>query len=271
MARFFHMIAVPVLDGGRRLGLAGAVMACCGAALAACVLRGGMDQVDAAFYGGHGERVVAAMSIDDDAQADREDVWAALERAARHREVALYYGHNPLAPPGRLALPVERVDALLTRAAALGLQTFPVGALDDFDPAVHAGGLCLSFDDHAIAGWTALRPILRRHGARVTFYVDRSDRLDDEALAALRRLARDGHEIGAHGWRHRDAVAHAAEVGVAAWLATEVLPSRDHLRALGFEVHTFAYPVGRGADSLDDALLEHFSRVRHTARARFWE
>ncbi len=55
----------------------------------------------------------------------------------------------------------------------------------------------------------------------------------------LREIAAAGIEIGAHGWAHR-----ALSRGSESEAREEVLRSREHLRALGFDADVYSYPYG---------------------------
>lgn len=63
------------------------------------------------------------------------------------------------------------------------------------------GRVALTFDDGPSESTPALLELLKRHGAKATFFVcgRNAERLPD----VLRAVARDGHEIGNHTWTHR--------------------------------------------------------------------
>src|SRR3712207_2388670 len=65
-----------------------------------------------------------------------------------------------------------------------------------------APGVALPFDDGPGAVTGVLLDVLRRHGARATFNV-LGERISGRE-EVLRRVVGDGHEVGVHGWSHRD-------------------------------------------------------------------
>jgi peptidoglycan/xylan/chitin deacetylase (PgdA/CDA1 family) len=123
----------------------------------------------------------------------------------------------------------------------------------------------ITFDDGFAAAVAEARTRLRSAGMRATFFCvaghlgGRSDwpsRLPGapvQPLAesdALRTLAREGHEIGSHGWSH-------APLDVEADLERELVASRDELAAmLGVEVRTYAYPYGAMPSPAARAVVE---------------
>lgn len=123
-------------------------------------------------------------------------------------------------------------------------------------------GIVLTFDDRHIGSWTAARPIFDRHDARATFYVIETDLFEPAERAGLRALAADGHSVGAHGLRHRDAPAYIAEHGAEAYVADEITPCVAGLEAAGLSPRGFAYPVSRRDEASDTVLLHHFDRLR---------
>jgi peptidoglycan-N-acetylglucosamine deacetylase len=65
-----------------------------------------------------------------------------------------------------------------------------------------ANELALTFDDGPCAVTDALLDVLGRHGATATFFFVGVQLAGHEAQLA--RAAREGHEIGVHGWVHED-------------------------------------------------------------------
>jgi peptidoglycan/xylan/chitin deacetylase (PgdA/CDA1 family) len=64
-----------------------------------------------------------------------------------------------------------------------------------------AGAIALTFDDGPGAVTADVLEALADHGARATFHL-----LGARAAAGaplVRRIAREGHEVGVHGWSHR--------------------------------------------------------------------
>ena len=124
------------------------------------------------------------------------------------------------------------------------------------------GTVVLSFDDRATQTWVDALPIFATYGCRATFFIDRFDELTTEQLDHLNMLRDAGHEIACHGLRHRKADEYVAEHGVDAYLADEITPAIDAMRAAGFEPTSFAYPNSRRNEETDAALLSVFKRLR---------
>jgi hypothetical protein len=226
------------------------------AAAAAC--RADPDELDGIFYDGDGRLVHCAVNLDASAGVSLESLDRALDRAAARGEVVELYAHRPGA-----TVRFETLEHVLAGAAARGLAFIRYA---DFAAGGGGGpGLALSFDDAGITEWTAARPLLQQHDARVTFFVTRYHLFTDEDRARLRDLASDGHEIAAHGVAHLRAPVYVEEHGLAAYLADEALPSLDALRDDGYDVTSFAYPYGARTAELDRALAAHVAVLRSVA------
>lgn len=235
-------------DGLARPALLGLV------AVAACS-RQPLDEIDELYWDWGDRRVLCAANLDDSAGNELDDVRSGLARAAAEREVISLYAHRPGG-----TVPVEKIEAVLGEAGALGLDLVTYDDLAAGGP--RRGALSLSFDDAHVDEWFALREAFDRASARVTFFVSRYDLLSEDRVDKLRQLRDEGHAIAAHGLRHRDAPAYVEEEGLAAYLADEADPSIDLLRRDGFDPIAFAYPFGARTGELDRALLERVALVR---------
>src|SRR5690606_37432110 len=118
------------------------------------------------------------------------------------------------------------------------------------------------FDDAAVDAWYEIRELLSAHGAKVSFYVTRFDRINQERRDKLRELEADGHSIEAHSLRHLVAPDFVEEHGLRAYMDREALPSIELLREAGFDPVAYAYPFGARTSEIDRALLEHVQMVR---------
>jgi hypothetical protein len=222
--------------------------------IAACS-RAPLADIDELYYDWDDRRVLCAAGLDDSAGNDFDSVESGLERAAARGEVISLYAHKP---GGTVS--VERIDRVLGAAGRLGLDFVTYRDLAARGPARAA--LSLSFDDAHVDEWFALRELLDRHGARVTFFVTRYDRLSERRRDELRALAGDGHAIEAHGLRHRNAPEYVEENGLEAYLDDEARPSIELLRSDGFDPVAFAYPFGARTGELDRALLDEVALLR---------
>ena len=122
------------------------------------------------------------------------------------------------------------------------------------------GVLCLTFDDSRFSEWEAALPIFERHGAHATFFA--YYKIDEKAVASMRRLSEVGHSIGLHGFRHQLAPDAVAKLGEDGYIADEIEPQLSVCRAAGLPVRSFAYPCSRHTPQTDALLLRHFSRLR---------
>jgi hypothetical protein len=216
-------------------------------------------------YNWDDRRVLCSQSIDDLLGHDRFDiVERQLAGARAHGRVALLHAHVPGITVSRAM--IERVLALAERD---GLATLTYRDLGPRAP--HRAGVALSSNDSAVDAWFALRDVLARHRARVTFFVTHLHRMSSHERAELALLARDGHDIEPHSVAHRHAIDYVAHHGVDAYIADEVLPSLRALADAGFPAATtFAYPFGDRSRALDAAVLRHVARVRTTRAPCPW-
>lgn len=206
------------------------------------------------YYDWDGTPVVGAFNIDEMA-GDDPALLDAVDSVRGSDSVVLFYGHDP---PNLTRY--DAIDGLLTRAEHDGLAILTFADLAAGGPP--RAGLCLSFDDTEVDAWFALRDLLARHRARVTFFVAEYAELGDEQRAELHTLHVEGNSIEAHGVHHLDAVTYIAEHGLAAYVDREVQPSIDILRVDGFAPVAYAHPFGSHTRELDEALAGRIRFVR---------
>ncbi len=205
------------------------------------------------------DNVTCAASIDNKQPTRADNVHEAMTRVLEEDSVLMLYGHIPR---GDGPLSVADLDAVLATVRDAGVPFVRFRELLDGPP---RPGVSLSFDDAFIDEWYAERDTFLSYGARVTFFVTRFHRLSEDSLDKLRQLERDGHEIASHGLMHLDAAEYVRQYGVSQYIADEVVPSLDAMRAAGFDPVSFAYPYGSRVAVIDDAVLEHVSIVRSTS------
>lgn len=128
----------------------------------------------------------------------------------------------------------------------------------------------LTFDD-GLREHLRAAEILERYGFRGIFFVipARVADNDERHLSAgdLRRLARAGHRIAVHGYRHRSLVTSGSET------AASIVRSGDLLRARlprGHPIHDFAFPFGHYSDEIVEAAGERY-RYLHTVNPGYWD
>jgi peptidoglycan/xylan/chitin deacetylase (PgdA/CDA1 family) len=124
-------------------------------------------------------------------------------------------------------------------------------------------GVLLTFDDESnILHWVEQIPLLAKYDARVTFFVDAPDRLSENQIEGLRKLAQAGHEIGNHGFRHVRAPEVIEKSGLHSYLESEIAPAEAAFRSLGFSPVSFAYPFSQNDATSDGALQTLFRHAR---------
>lgn len=115
----------------------------------------------------------------------------------------------------------------------------------------------LCFDDHSVSHWHAARGILRKHRAKAVFYVDGFFLLGGEEIDMLKDLRGDGHVIGCHGKKHRDALAYSKRYGIDRYIDDEIIPAMEEMVEAGFDPTHFAFPHTK----FDDALFSEVERL----------
>lgn len=224
--------------------------------LAGCQAQ--LSELDGAFYDGDGRLVHCGVNLDTSANTSIASVDSALDRARNRGEVAELYAHHP-----GDTVPIEKIEHVLAGAQARGL------AFVTYSDFAHnrdvEAGLALSFDDTSIDAWFALRPLLQKYQARVTFFVSRYRNVGAEQRDELKQLAADGHAIEAHSVLHLRAPDYVEENGLNAYVREEVDPSIQVLRDDGFTVDAFAYPFGARTDELDQAIAKRVPVLRSVA------
>ena len=119
-------------------------------------------------------------------------------------------------------------------------------------PQPQHGILCLTFDDPNWARWEQNLPLFREYGARASFFP--SGPLDDEALAALKRIHDEGHCVGPHTVHHADAPQYFAAKGAESYWTEEVKPQMDAFAKVGIVPKAMAYPNNRHTPETDAFL-----------------
>ena len=149
-----------------------------------------------------------------------------------------------------------------------GLTAFLLGC-NQAPKRPHAAGIALTFDDRYVEEWTQLRPLLKKYGAKATFYVTQFDSLSPNEIRLLHELVKDGHEIGAHG---------AAHIRVLDWLRgggalddffkLEIEAEVHSMNKAGFRPVTFAHVGGQQTWWTDRRLLrDYFQLLRDVSMA----
>ncbi|MGE3455077.1 MAG: polysaccharide deacetylase family protein [Kofleriaceae bacterium] len=207
------------------------------------------------IYSYASEPVLCSFNIDDKNELAPDDIELGVARAYYDAAVLHIYAHSVPTTVAR-----ARIEAVLAAATMYGVPFVTYREIAEGD-AEHAG-VALSFDDRDIAGWNALRPLFTQHGARVTFFLTRFHTLKANELAIVRALEADGHDIEYHATNHLNARDVVAEDGDDAYLAQDILPDLEQMRAAGFDPISFAYPFGARTGTTDELLRGYFPLLR---------
>jgi peptidoglycan/xylan/chitin deacetylase (PgdA/CDA1 family) len=182
----------------------------------------------------------------------------ALDRARDRGEIVQLFVHDP----GK-QIAMSKLEAILEGANDRGLRFVTYRELA---AGASGAGLALGFDDWFVDDWAATEPMLAAYGARVTYFPALYLTYTDEQKQQLKRFADDGHDIEFHSTHHLDPVDYVQREGIDAYLANEIDPGLDAMRADGFDPVVFAYPAGLRTPELDTALLGRFAALRATTR-----
>ncbi|WP_281225962.1 polysaccharide deacetylase family protein [Flavobacterium aquiphilum] len=125
-------------------------------------------------------------------------------------------------------------------------------------------GVIFSFDDNYIEDWYVADKLLHPYHWKATFFVTWYGGLTADQKAKLHYLNNNGHEIGAHGYNHFNALKYYKEFGMEKYIKDDILPLKLAMAKDGFDVRTFAYPDGARDATLDAELLKYFDIIRGT-------
>ncbi len=187
-----------------------------------------------------------------------DEITRAMKRAKLEGTTLHLFTHVP-----GDTIDTSTLEQVLAAAADLGVQ---LTTYEELGAREVPGSLALSFDDSNIASWTSIRSMLLKYHAHVTFFVAYFSGFTDAQREQLHQLAADGHDIEYHSTGHLDAVTFVAEHGIAGYIATDIVPALDAMRAAGYPTRTFAYPYGSRTAATDDALRPYFDHLRATSK-----
>jgi hypothetical protein len=224
-----------------------------GLAIAACADTS-LASHDDIYSHGADHFVLCAASIDDTYGITVAEIGDALDRAQADDATLHLYTHTP----GE-TIAIATLEGTLAAVAAREMR---FATYDDLSGGEVPGSLALSFDDRGIAAWTAMRPLLDRYHARVTFFISGFLTLSEDERAQIQQLAADGHDIEYHSTSHLDAEEYATANGVDAYLAADIIPALEAMRADGYATTIFAYPFGTRTAATDAALSQYFVHLR---------
>lgn len=204
------------------------------------------------FSDGTSQRILCSKGLDRDHEWQHEVLSASLEHAREAKLVLQTFGHAP-----KLDFTEYVSDFDWAAANGVAMVTFK-----DLAGGWRGAGWAFTVDDNDVDTWYAWRERLRQHHVKATFFVSGYDQLSDQQKLQLRELAKDGHDIEAHGKAHENAVEYVKAHDLDAYLRDEVLPSKVALAE--FTPVAFAYPYGAHSTTIDTAMLANFALLRTT-------
>ena len=238
----------------RNLIVATGALVLAAAALTACTRS--LADHDNLYSRGTDQFVWCSINIDG-TRYGLEEIADALERAKVDGTTLHFYAHVP----GETIEP-SKIEHVLRAVHNLGLQ---IVTYDELSAHEVPGSLALSFDDNRIDSWMSIRDLLASYQVHVTFFVSGFLEFTDAGRAQLRQLADDGHDIEYHSTHHLDAAQFIADHGMADYIASEITPALDAMRAAGYGPQVFAYPGGGRSPESDAALRPYFEHLRGIA------
>ena len=129
-------------------------------------------------------------------------------------------------------------------------------------------GIAISFDDHFINDWYALRPLFQKYDAKVTFFLTCPDTFTPDEIIKIKQLQKDGHEIGFHGTIHGNATEMLKSQGAQKYIEIELEPGLKNLEQIGIKPTSYAHPGGNHTGQADSILLANgFKILRDVAQA----
>lgn len=114
------------------------------------------------------------------------------------------------------------------------------------------GAVCLTFDDAHFEKWVGALPLLKKYGAHATFFV--TGDVNGKVIESVKKLLAEGHTVGTHGLRHRDAPPTIKQVGAEKYVKDEIQPQLAAFTRAGIAVTCHAYANNRRDEKSDDAL-----------------
>ncbi len=122
------------------------------------------------------------------------------------------------------------------------------------------GGVAFCFDDQNVKEWVEHKDLFNQYNIKATFFINRPQLLDSAKIKGLKTLEKQGHEIGCHGLNHKN-VSDFKDF-IEKYRTEEVLPAKQILTQLGFDIVSFAYPFGNAFPQTDSMLIKDFKYLR---------
>lgn len=220
----------------------------------AAALSGCGTNVDNIYSRGADHDVLCGLNIDNKNAVSNDAIALVLDRAQVEQVVVHLYTHRPAG-----TVDESTIELVIAGAADRNMNFVTYRELAE---GTATEGLAFGFDDRDLDGWHPLRALFDLYGAKVTFFISEFHTLTPEQRAKLHDLAGDGHAIEYHSTSHENAATYARELGIDRYLAEDILPDLEAMRADGFDPQVFAYPFGARTAETDAALLQQFRLLR---------
>jgi len=156
------------------------------------------------------------------------------------------------------------VKLTVSNGAGSDVRTEPDYITVTEPPVSSRAGVAITFDDNTVDQWYAIRDILNRNNAHVTFFVSQYEGLDQDQINNLKTLQADGNEIAFHGMYHTDAVQYLNSHSVQQYIDYEITPGINLMKNDGLTPVDFAYPNGSDDPAATLALEAYFGHIRDT-------
>ena len=128
----------------------------------------------------------------------------------------------------------------------------------------HQAGILLTFDDNYIDEWFKVDKILTKYKWKATFYLTKPQLYTKKQFRQLRKLKNKGHELGAHGYNHFNALTFYTNNSFSIYLKNEIEQTTQLLKRKRIKTNTFSYPFGAHNIATDTLLLKKYTSLRTT-------
>ena len=128
--------------------------------------------------------------------------------------------------------------------------------------------IVITLDDQAhLQSWWNNRNIFSLYEISITFFIDRTSKLNETEWSWIESLYADGHEIGVHGSNHTSVLYHMEDGHtIESYVTNEINPEILRFNERGIFPTSFSYPHGHRNSDSDNLLLNHFNIVRATEK-----
>ena len=129
--------------------------------------------------------------------------------------------------------------------------------------------IVITLDDQAhLQSWWNNRNIFSLYEISITFFIDRTSKLNETEWSWIESLYADGHEIGVHGSNHTSVLYHMEDGHtIESYVTNEINPEILRFNERGIFPTSFSYPHGHRNSDSDNLLLNHFNIVHLLKKA----